>query len=235
MFWKDLLYFSKGERSALTFLVILIGIALVLLIFTDKQESNVATATDSQTDSIIINAVQTYKEAIKENRGNRYNKASHPNYYGKNFSTNSSASNSKYISNKYPEGTVVELNRADSAELKKVPGIGDVYARRIVKFRDLLGGFYSVEQLREVYGLDEEKFSSLAPWFKVDTSMIQKLSVNTLPEESLRKHPYLSYKQAKVLSQLRKRLGKLTGWKELDLLEEFTETDKRRLAFYLAF
>jgi competence ComEA-like helix-hairpin-helix protein len=136
---------------------------------------------------------------------------------------------------KLEEGTVVELNTADTTMLKKVPGIGSAYASRIVKFRDLLGGFYSVNQLAEVYGMDEERFNALKPWFTVDASKFKKLNLNELTSEELNKHPYIDYKQAKAILQLRKQKGKLTGWENLQLLDEFTDIDKIKLLPYLSF
>jgi competence ComEA-like helix-hairpin-helix protein len=136
---------------------------------------------------------------------------------------------------KFPAGTLVELNTADTTTLKKVPGIGSAFAGRIVKYRVLLGGFYSVEQLREVYGIDEERYLALQNWFYADTSFIAKLPVNLLPSDSLAKHPYITYRQARVLWQQRRRDGRLNSWENLRLLEEFTETDRERLSAYLSF
>ena len=136
---------------------------------------------------------------------------------------------------KFSEGTVVELNTADTTTLKKVPGIGSAFAKRIVGYRNLLGGYYSVTQLSEVYGVDEEKYNALAPWFTADPSNISTLNINTLPQDSLRRHPYINYNQAKIITQLRKQKGKLTGWENLQLLDEFAEEDKIRLQHYLSF
>jgi DNA uptake protein ComE-like DNA-binding protein len=116
-----------------------------------------------------------------------------------------------------------------------VPGIGSAYANRIVKFRDLLGGFYSINQLAEVYGMDEERFNALKPWFTVDILKFKKLKLNELTSEELNKHPYIDYKQAKAILQLRKQKGKLTGWENLQLLDEFADIDKIRLLPYLSF
>jgi len=136
---------------------------------------------------------------------------------------------------KLKDGTVVELNTADTTLLKKIPGIGSSFAKRIVGYRNLLGGFYTVMQLSEVYGIDEEKYNALATWFSADPSHIIKLSVNSLPQDSLRRHPYINYAQAKIISQLRKQKGKLSGWENLQLLDEFTDTDKIKLQHYLSF
>ncbi len=94
---------------------------------------------------------------------------------------------------KFQEGTVVELNSVDTIILKKIPGIGSVFARRIVNYRNLLGGYYSVIQLSEVYGIDEDKYNALLPWFEVDPSLISRLKVNSLPQDSLRRLYHLRH------------------------------------------
>ena len=136
---------------------------------------------------------------------------------------------------KFKEGTVVELNTADTTILKKVPGIGSAFAKRIVGYRNLLGGYYSVTQLSEVYGIDEDKYNALETWFIADPSLISTLAVNNLSQDSLSRHPYISYGQAKIITQLRKQKGKLTGWENLQLLNEFTDADKIRLQYYISF
>lgn len=235
--WRDYLYFSKGERRALLVLLGLTGIAICLLVFTDtpKEINSEKQAAAQEAESSLAD-VQTggYKSNKKERRGS-YTSASSYVYKRRYESGTYSTPKSSYQSSKYPSGTKVALNTADTTELKKVPGIGSTFAMRIVKFRNLLGGFYTVEQLREVYGLDEERYQSLHNWFTTDISAIKKLQINTLPEDSLRKHPYISYKQAKVLAQIRKQQGHLSGWENLQLLEEFTEADKQRLNAYLSF
>ena len=136
---------------------------------------------------------------------------------------------------KFAEGTVVELNTADTTILKKVPGIGSAFAKRIVSYRNLLGGYYSVTQLSEVYGVDEERYNAFVPWFSADPSFISTLAVNSMSQDSLRRHPYINYGQARVIAQLKRQKGKLTGWENLQLLDEFTDTDKIRLQHYLSF
>ncbi|MDR0371357.1 MAG: helix-hairpin-helix domain-containing protein [Prevotellaceae bacterium] len=136
---------------------------------------------------------------------------------------------------KFKKDTVIELNTADTILLKKVPGIGNAFARRIVNYRNILGGYYSAIQLSEVYGIDEEKYNTLAPWFSADPSLISLLHVNRLSQDSLRRHPYINFSQAKVIVQLRRQKGKLTGWENLFLLDEFTDDDRLRLQHYLSF
>jgi DNA uptake protein ComE-like DNA-binding protein len=84
----------------------------------------------------------------------------------------------------------IDLNAADAAALEALPGIGDVLSARIVKFRNLLGGFYSIEQLKEVYGLREEHFQKCAPHLNVVSPPYRKIAVNSVPHSVLKKHPY---------------------------------------------
>lgn len=72
-------------------------------------------------------------------------------------------------------------------------------------------------------------------WFSADISLICPLEVHKMSFKELCKHPYINYQQARIIEQLRKQKGKLSGWENLQLLEEFTETDKERLTPYLSF
>ncbi|MDR1332461.1 MAG: helix-hairpin-helix domain-containing protein [Tannerella sp.] len=136
---------------------------------------------------------------------------------------------------KFAAGTVVELNAADTFTLKKVPGIGSYYARNIVRYRDMLGGFYAIEQLGEVYNVDADKYAELLPWFTVDASLVRKMPVNTLSVDSLSRHPYISRQQARAIDRLRKQKKSLDGWENLRLLDVFTGEDVERIKPYLSF
>ncbi len=132
---------------------------------------------------------------------------------------------------KYEPGTTVDLNRADTAELKMIPGIGSGIARLISGYRQRLGGFYRIEQLEEI-GLDHTR---LAAWFCIDTAALQRLNVNRLGVERLRRHPYLNFYQAKAIVEYRRKHGPLKSLKPFALYEEFTPDDLERLAPYLSF
>lgn len=106
-----------------------------------------------------------------------------------------------------PSKWVVDINHADSAELTRLYGIGPVLARRIVRFRSALGGFVSVNQIKEVYGFDTVYFPDLAPHVSVDTAAVQKIDINTATVGQLSRHPYLDSYQAKAIVKLRQRCG----------------------------
>jgi len=133
-------------------------------------------------------------------------------------------------------GTVIDVNSADTSDLKKIPYIGSAFAQRIIKYRQLLGGFYAVEQVKEIYGMDKELFLKIAPYLTVsENPNLQTIAVNQSSLDRLKLHPYINFYQAKIIVELRKKKGKIRDISELSLLEEFSENDLKRLAHYLSF
>lgn len=123
----------------------------------------------------------------------------------------------------YPEGKIllkttnIEINSTDSIQLKQLPGIGSVLSKRIVKYRDLLGGFYSVSQLKEVYGLSEETILLIEGKVTVDVSRIKKLDINFADVNELSRHPYLKKDLASKIVKFRTKHG---SFRDLAILRD---------------
>lgn len=132
---------------------------------------------------------------------------------------------------KYPEGTVVDLNRADTTELKKIPGIGSGIARLIAGYRQQLGGFYSIEQLQDIH----VDYHQLQSWLRINSKDIRPLNLNRAGIEKLRNHPYINFYQAKAFVEYRKKKGTLRNLKPFALYEEFSATDLERISHYVCF
>lgn len=132
---------------------------------------------------------------------------------------------------KYPEGTVIDLNRADTTELKKIPGIGSGIARLITGYRQRLGGFYSIEQLQDIH----VDYRQLQSWLRIDSKDIRLLNLNRAGIEKLRNHPYINFYQAKAFVEYRKKKGTLRNLKPFALYEEFSATDLERISHYVCF
>ncbi len=113
------------------------------------------------------------------------------------------------------EVPLIELNQVDSVGLLPLPGIGPVFAGRIVKYRNLLGGFYSEEQLKEVYGLSSESIESIHKLICLDTSFIKKIDLNEASVKQLIKHPYLNTYQAEAILYFRDYNGRFESVSEL--------------------
>lgn len=247
MKWKDFLYYQRGEQLAIIVLLVLIVFILVLNIVLRQRSSTVIT--QIQNDSLIYKFEsfrQKYKsESINEKENHRqYSNNKNRPYYGNREKSDYSYEDRKHFESetktpfprqeKLAAGETIFLNSTDTAEWKKIPGIGSSYAERIVKYRNLLGGFASTKQLLEVYGIDNEMFSRISPYIEPDNNL-RKIQINKSEFKELLSHPYLNYKQVQAITNLRKRKGKITSLNELTMLEEFTTEDIERLKPYLEF
>lgn len=132
---------------------------------------------------------------------------------------------------KYEPGTILDLNRADTTELKKIPGIGSAIARLIIGYRQRLGGFYQIEQLKDI----NLNIQQLRAWFSIDPANVHRINLNRISVDRLRSHPYINFYQAKAIVEYRKKKGSLTSLKPFSLYEEFTETDLERIGHYVCF
>ena len=136
----------------------------------------------------------------------------------------------EHTSNKFHTLTKVDINTADTATLRRIPGVGAKISEAIVRYRERLGGFYSVEQLREMKIVSPE----LLEWMEVSSSSnIQKINLNKSSFQALNSHPYISYDQTKALLQYIRLYGKVKD--EQALLETgiFTQEEVERLKPYL--
>lgn len=106
-----------------------------------------------------------------------------------------------------PVNVIIELNRADTTDLMKLNGIGPVFASRILKYRNLLGGFYSSAQLMEVYNFPEETYRSIQNRISVDTTQIKAIRINFAGYSELLRHPYLGKKQVEAIIKFRDQNG----------------------------
>lgn len=133
---------------------------------------------------------------------------------------------------KYPEGTVIDINAADTAMLMKIPGIGRGYSAMILAYRRRLGGFVSPSQVDEIDNLPH----GFAKWFKVAPDFSPgKININRASIERLRDHPYLDFYQARAIIEWRRKYGDLRSLQQLSILEEFSDSTLDRIAPYIEF
>lgn len=110
---------------------------------------------------------------------------------------------------------LIDINRADSLQLLPLPGIGPVFAGRIVKYRNLLGGFTQADQLLEVYGMNINTLEMIIDRIVLDTTLIVKLDLNRASFGELLRHPYLEYEDVKSLVNYRDFKGIIQSFGEL--------------------
>lgn len=125
----------------------------------------------------------------------------------------------------------MDINNADTVLLKQVPNIGSYRAKKIVKYREQLGGYTDINQLNEIE-IDSDLFTE---WFVIDTASVRRINANTATLKEMIKHPYLQYHQAKIIEKHRRKYGKIVSISQLKMYSEFTSEDIDRLCKYLSF
>lgn len=129
-------------------------------------------------------------------------------------------------------GEKIDINNADTATLKTIPGIGSYFARQIVYRREKLGGYVNTEQLCEIEGFPQQ---SLAYATVGSSPKVAKLYINELNEWKLSRHPYILYIQAKEIVKYRNEYGKIKSVEELTKLKTLDAQTIKKLAPYLDF
>jgi DNA uptake protein ComE-like DNA-binding protein len=248
--WKDFFYFSRRERQGILLLIVLIaGVFIGKFLFTTKvsapTEIELEWSKNNEKQEFIVDkakdpTVQKPYQPANQNRQYVSSKSKQPaekrNYYPPPTETRVVPKQNQYpVTEKYAAGTVIELNKSDTLQLMKIPGIGSSFAKRITSYRNLLGGFYRLEQLQEIYGMYEELYEKITPFLEADADEITPIQVNTASLDKLRSHPYINFYQAKAIIEIRKKKGKIESIQEFFLLEEFTEEVFERIKPYLGF
>lgn len=113
----------------------------------------------------------------------------------------------------------LDLNSCDSASLESLPGLGPVLSLRIIKYRNLIGGYVSVDQLKEVYGMPEETIKIIKERVYADTALIKKVKVNIAEYKELIRNPYFKKEDVTAILKYRELKG------DLENIEQMTENN----------
>lgn len=141
-----------------------------------------------------------------------------------------------YISSKQRiKKELLNLNTCDSADLEALPGIGPVLAARILKYRNLIGGYVSPEQLKEVYGLPPETYDLISKRVRADSLLVRRIKINEAGFKDLIRHPYLQRNEVNAIIKYRELEGIIPG---IDLMVEnklISPETAKRIRAYLEF
>ncbi len=131
----------------------------------------------------------------------------------------------------------IDINGADTTSFKKLRGIGSVYAKRIVGYRKILGGFTRLEQLLEVYGIEDSLYQTLVPHLILDNDLLKvsKININLATFKEINRHPYISFDQTKDILNVKSKYGKFRSLQDLTKVTSLTQKDLDRLKPYLRF
>lgn len=144
--------------------------------------------------------------------------------------TNSYPKNSTYQNKEFQK---IELNSATVEELDKLPGIGEYFAKKIIDYREKLGGYVNKEQLLEIYHFDTEKLDKISDRIGIDRENIRKININTCTVDELRIHPYVGWNVANSIVKMRTKFKNYTTFDQLLESELISDELLEKLLPYL--
>jgi DNA uptake protein ComE-like DNA-binding protein len=234
MIIKEFFYLRKSDRKVILTLLCVIVVALGIIFFTgNSEQSNELVAADS------IPAKHNTRDSFRRQpyrdktvyvrtkviyRDTAYRR-------GKALDTRERDSAVAHYQAKIKAGEHIVLNTADTTELKTVPGIGPYFARKVVQYGQRLGGYVSVDQLDEIedFPLDAKDY------LVIENAQPHKLNVNQLSLNELRRHPYITFYQAKAITDYRRLHGPLKSLQDLRLSKDFPQEAIDRLLPYVEY
>lgn len=128
---------------------------------------------------------------------------------------------------------IIDINKADTTDFISLPGIGSKLALRIVNFRDKLGGFYSAEQIREIYGLQDSIFQKIKSHLEVRNTSVKKININTASADALKSHPYIKSNIAMPVIAYRNEHGAFSKTEDLKKVIVVTDEVYKKIAPYI--
>ncbi len=130
---------------------------------------------------------------------------------------------------------IFDINSATAEDLKKIPGIGDYLSQAIVKYRNLLGGYSSINQINEVYGMKPETFDKIRKNITATGGIQRKIKINFATLDELKNHPYIGKEKARRILEFKQKKGKIKDSKLLETSQIFSAPELEKCLPYLSF
>ena len=129
--------------------------------------------------------------------------------------------------------SIIDINLADTTAYIALPGIGSKLAARIINFREKLGGFYSINQVGETFGLPDSTFQKIKQYLKLENTTIRKININTATVDELKAHPYIRWSLANPIVAYRTEHGPFSKVEDIKKVMAVTEEVYNKIAPYL--
>jgi competence protein ComEA len=245
---KEYFTFNSREKRGLIILTSIIVILLLILLLQVKfitpspppiitgLEAQIASTENDSSDREEITTYHKYSE--KKPSGKTWNSKSNTRNQDLITPRVSYRTEPRYEQQSSKSGTrntktIIELNSADSLSLVSLRGIGPAFATRIIKYRNLLGGFYKREQLLEVYGFTPEMLSIISDQINIDSEKVNKININKADFNALKTHPYIKYNNAKLILNYRNAHGNYNSIDDIKNIHVISDTTYNKLSSYI--
>lgn len=129
--------------------------------------------------------------------------------------------------------SVIDINTADTTAFIALPGIGNKLAVRIVNFREKLGGFYSVDQVGETFGLPDSTFQKIKQYLKIENISLKKININNVTVDELKTHPYIKWSIANPIVAYRNEHGFFSKLEDIKKVAAVTDDIYKKISPYL--
>ena len=152
----------------------------------------------------------------------------------KEFSKNENSFTEKKIYPKKYTVQLVDINVADTSAFIALRGIGNKLSKRIIAFREKLGGFYSVDQIAEIYNLPDSTFQNIKKYLIINSKAIKKININLATVDEMRTHPYINYNIANAIYQYRQQHGSFNSVDEIKKIMTINDEFFNKVSPYLS-
>ena len=211
MHWKDFFYYTRAERRSLRILLVLTALFIIVSFIAKTIKPRIPVETDAimQALSMLESQTQDIPSTPVSEQNNRQTQD-------------------------YKPPLRIDINLADTTDWQQISGIGPVFSRRIVSYRELLGGFYDPWQLLEVYGMDSVRFSRIYPFVYVSESNLRMIRINEAGYMDLLRHPYIDRTLAQAIYRYCRQHKPLSSVWDLTHSLLIDSTDLQKVMPYLS-
>ena len=204
---------------------------------TDYTEYQEMFAQFEQEQQRLADSAEAARQARYRNRNAYNSKQKHKNDYYNSEATKAFSDDSLKKQPQKPQYAIVkvELNHADTSDIMRIPGFGSKRAQKIVEYRDKLGGFYDLAQLKEIYILQNINTEYVAKYFTADRQLIRKININQCDYKTLISHPYFDSYLTKTILNYRQKNGPIRDMAHLREITHIYAELEEKLVWYVEF
>ncbi|MBO4645752.1 MAG: helix-hairpin-helix domain-containing protein [Bacteroidales bacterium] len=247
---KKNFFIPRGEFIAITLLLLLITAIFTFTYFYRKipHPTEDLSAFKEQIEQFYVqqhamdDSVRAARDSLRQTRtyhnGKRQNRSSWTSSgAGEYPHEHSSKKDSLKPFNKTPQYDIVkvDLNHCDTSDIVRIPQFGSKRAQKIIEYRERLGGFHSLSQLREIYILQNIDLDYCKKYFTVRQDKIKKIKINTASYKEMIKHPYFDAYLVKSILNYREKQGKINNISEFRQITHVYQELLDKLEPYLCF